>query len=140
MNLPRVLGRRPEKLRNRNGVAAVEAAILLPLMFVIVFGAIEVANGIFLRQSLTVAAYEGARSATRPGGTSQLAEQRVREVLEARGVSDETVTITPNVTSLTPRGTMVTITVTAPGTQQAMNPLRLLQNRVIQQSVVMVRL
>jgi Flp pilus assembly protein TadG len=126
--------------RNRSGVAAVEAAILLPLMFVIVFGAIEVANGIFLRQSLTVAAYEGARSATRSGGTAVQARQRVREVLQARGVTGETVNITPDVTATTPRGTMVTVTVSTPGAAQAMNPLRLLEGRIIQQTVVMVRL
>lgn len=113
---------------------------MLPLLFVLVFGSIELANGIFLRQSLTVAAYEGARSATKPGGTSVHAEQRIRDVLESRGLDGETIAITPAVTGETARGTMVTVTVSIPGALHAMSPLRLLQDRTVRHSVVMVRL
>ena len=49
--------------KRRGGTAAVEAAVSLPLLIVLVFGAIEVASGVFLSQTLAIAAYEGAREA-----------------------------------------------------------------------------
>ena len=113
---------------------------MLPVVLVLVFGSIEVANGVFLKQSLTVAAYEGARAATRAGGTTAQAQERIREVLVNRGIENETITITPAVNADTARGTTVRVTVAAPGSGVALNPLQLFQNRNVQQSVVMVRL
>ena len=49
----------------RNGAAAVEAAILLPLLIVVSFGAIDVAQYINLSQLVTNASREGARVASR---------------------------------------------------------------------------
>lgn len=117
-----------------------EAAICLPVLLILVFGSMEVANGIFLEQSLTVAAYEGARTASSAGGTVAGAQQRIQEVLQGRGVTGQTVTVVPAVTAATARGTLVTVTVSVPGDQQALNPLRLLQGETLTQSVVMVRL
>ncbi len=113
---------------------------MLPLLMVLVFGSIELANGIFLRQTLTVATYEGARAATKAGGTTAVAQQRIRDVLNSRGVSGETVTFNPVVTGATPRGTKVTVTVSVPGSACSMTPLRLFEDKTIKQSVIMVRL
>ena len=124
----------------RLGAATVEAAITLPLLFVFVFGSIELANGIFLKQSLTIAAYEGARTATRAGGTATQAQQRIQDVLSSRGITDQSVTISPNVNAATPRGTMVTVTVQVSSDSVAIGPLHLLQGAFLQQSAVMVRL
>jgi Flp pilus assembly protein TadG len=118
----------------------VEAAISIPLLFVLVFGAIELSNGIFLKQSLTLAAYEGVRTATRPGGTSALAQQRIQDVLTSRGITGQTVIITPTVTTTTPRGTQVSVTVGVSANSEAIGPLRLLQGKNLQQTAVMVRL
>lgn len=148
---PFAILRKPKKLHSstrrtsrqatsRQGAATVEAAITLPLLFVLVFGAIELSNGIFLKQSLTIAAYEGVRTATRPGGTAILAQQRIQEVLSSRGVTGQTVSVTPAVTTLTPRGTMVTVTVQVSATSQAIGPLNLMSGKTLQQSAVMVRL
>lgn len=131
---------RRAKTPGRRGTAAVEAAITIPLLFVLVFGAIELSNGIFLKQSLTIAAYEGVRTATRPGGTSVLAQQRIQDVLTSRGITGQTVTITPTVTTTTPRGTQVSVTVGVSANSEAIGPLRLLQGKNLQQTAVMVRL
>ena len=45
--------------RTRRAVAAVEFAVCLPVIIMLVFGAIEASSFIFLKQSLNVAAYEG---------------------------------------------------------------------------------
>jgi len=124
----------------RRGTAVVETAIMLPIIIVLLFTSIELANGIFLKQAVTIAAYEGARSATRPGGANANAIERIGEVLTARSVSDYTVTISPAVTALTPRGTEVSVTVRADASNYTLNPLRLLQNRTMEKRITMVRL
>jgi len=132
--------KRVDTRTNRRGAAAVEAAIVLPVVVFVVFGSIEIANGVFLKQSLAVAAYEGAREASRPGGTQNHALSRIREVLSNKGVDNEIVTITPSITEATPRGTKIYVKVSAPVSTDSINPCKLLINRTLEQSVVMVRL
>ena len=125
---------------NRFGAAAVETAIVLPVVVFVVFGSIEIANGVFLKQSLAVAAYEGAREASRPGGTQSHAISRIREVLSNKGIDNEQVSITPPITAATPRGTKIYVKVLAPVSTDSINPCKLLINHTLEQSVVMVRL
>lgn len=121
-------------------MAAVEAAIALPLLVLLVFGAMELANGIFLNQSLSIAAYEGARAVCRSGASSAHGESRVAEILSARNIEDYSVSISPNVTSNTPRGTELRVTVTATAPSRGLGPLRLLAGRSFSKRVIMVRL
>lgn len=51
-------------------------AVILPLLVTLVFGAIEMSNAVFLRQSLNIAAYEAAKVITRPGNNEALARTR----------------------------------------------------------------
>ncbi|WP_145073902.1 TadE/TadG family type IV pilus assembly protein [Aureliella helgolandensis] len=125
---------------SRRGVAVVETALMLPVIVLLVFTSLEIADGIFLKQAVTIAAYEGARAATRPGGTNATASARIAEVLAAREVADYTVVYTPEITPTTPRGTEVTVTVRAPSAAYSMNPMRLLENRVLEKQVTMVRM
>jgi Flp pilus assembly protein TadG len=124
----------------RRGVAATETAIMLPLLVIVVFGSIELANGIFLRQTLAQAAYEGARAATRPGATVQDAEARIAEVLLARSVDDYDVDISPAIVATTPRNTEVTVTITAPASEYSVGPVRFFAGASITHQVRMVRL
>lgn len=113
---------------------------MLPIIIVLLFTSLELANGIFLKQAVTIAAYEGARSATRSGGTNENATTRISDVLTARAITNYTASISPMVTSNTPRGTAVTVTVTADASSYTLNPLRLLHNRRFEKRVNMVRL
>lgn len=103
--------------RNRNlGVAAVETAICITAMVPILFGTLEICSGFYLQESLTIAAYEGARTAARQDATPADVSQYVRDILEDRGVNigDGNIQITPanfnNQRALDP----VTVRVTAP--------------------------
>jgi Flp pilus assembly protein TadG len=91
-------------------------------MALIVFGSIEAANGIYLKQVATQAAYEAARVVTTPGGTQQDAWAVAHEVLDARKIRDASVTFSPQVTSSTPAGTAVSVRVEAPLDQNALAP------------------
>lgn len=118
----------------------VEFAICLPLIMMLVFGSIEAANAIFLRQALTATAYESAQVACGIGGGSTEAQTRASQVLKARNVKKGTVKISPNITASTPAGTTVTVTVSAPATSNSVSPLWFLQKITVKSKVVMVKL
>ena len=116
-------GSRRHASRNRNGIAAVELAICLPVLMIIALGSIEATNAIFLKQRLTSAAYEGARAAIAPGQTTAGATAAANSVLTQFGISGTTVTVNPNVTTATATGTQITVSVTAPfGSNSCMQP------------------
>ena len=129
-----------QRARRRRGLAATETAVMLPVLVIIVFGAIELANGVYLQQTLSVAAYEGARELSRPGATREDAEQRIAAVLLAREVDDYDVDVYPTVTPATPRGTEVTVSITAPASEYSVGPVRFFQGRFLNRQVRMVRL
>ena len=91
----------------------IELAVCLPVIVVIVFGAIEACTMIFLQQSLSAAAYEGARVAARSNATNAQVDLRIQEVLSARQVTDFTVIRDPVDIESTPRGSYITIETSA---------------------------
>lgn len=125
--------------RHRRAAAAVEFAVCLPVLVLLVFGSIEASSFIFLKQSLAVGAYEGVRTAIRDDGTSADARTRAENILSARGVNDFSITF-PNGESLDiDRGDEVVIEVSAP--TQTNSPLagQFITNRTITSRVVMVK-
>ena len=124
----------------RRGVAATETAFMLPILVLVVFGSIELANGIYLKQALSVAAYEGARALSRAGAPVEEGEQRIAEVLAARSITEYDVTISPAITPATPRGTEVSVSVTAPGSTYSIGPVKLFEGISLTRRVRMVRL
>lgn len=132
--------RRAGRAGSRTGAAALEAAISVPLLITIVFGAIELSNAIFLRQSLNMAAYEAAKVVTRPGTNETLARTRCAEILNIRKVTTYTLTFTPTVNMATPRGTEVMVTLTATASNLSYGPVSFMAGKNVTSKVVMVRL
>ena len=64
---------RPFGRRKARGVAAAELAVCLPIVVLMVIATIEACSAVFLKQSLTVAAYEGVRTALEEGATAKRA-------------------------------------------------------------------
>ncbi|MCA8998185.1 MAG: pilus assembly protein [Planctomycetaceae bacterium] len=126
--------------RERLGGATVEFALCLPLMIMLVFGSMEASNALFLRQGLSIAAYEAAQVATQSGMAAAAAEARAQEVLDARNIAGYAVTISPQVTATTSPGTTVTVTVTAPIDANSLGPSWYFTNSVIRSTVTMRRL
>lgn len=100
------------KSSDRRGTSIIEFALCLPLILLLVFGAVEATDAIFLQQAITTAAYEGARTATTSSGTTATATAAANAVLTARGVTGATVSVSPAVSATTAAGTNVTVTVT----------------------------
>ncbi len=99
MNFPSTIFQRVDRNRRlhaRQGVAAVELAFVLPVLLVLVFGTIEICQRIFLRQSLVIAAYEGARLAARRNTTNTQVIDRCNTILDQRNVRGGSVTVTPS--------------------------------------------
>jgi len=61
-------------------------AICLPIVISIAFSTIEICCTIYLKESLTIAAYEGARAGKSAGGTNANAVARVFSILDERGI------------------------------------------------------
>lgn len=113
---------------------------MLPLLVLMVFGAIELSNAVFMKQSLNMAAYEAAKVITSPGSNESLARTRCQQVLNIRRIANYTLTFSPTVTGSTPRGTQVSVTVTAPASNLSYGPVRFMAGRNVSSTVVMVRL
>ncbi|MEM7313267.1 MAG: TadE/TadG family type IV pilus assembly protein [Planctomycetota bacterium] len=98
--------------RNRRGLAVVELAVCLPILMLLVFGTLEACSMIHLKQSLSLAAYEGARLALVPGATSADAQSQTEQILTDRRVTDFSVTVSPDVGG-SPEGTIIQVTAEA---------------------------
>ena len=106
--------RRRARRRFSNGTAVIELAVCLPVLILLVAGSIECCGLIFLKQTLCAAAYEGARVAVRRDATPADVTQRASEVLTSRNVQNATIVMNPpTIDSLDP-GDEVTVTVSAP--------------------------
>jgi Flp pilus assembly protein TadG len=128
------------KAANRFGAATVETAVCLPFLLVMVFSSVELSGAVFLKHSVNLAAYEGARTATRTGDNATNAAQRVQQILLSRRVTNYTYSCNPPVTASTPRGTPIEVTVTAPAGSLSIGPLKLLTGRTIRAKFIMARM
>lgn len=102
--------------RKRLGSAVVELAICLPIVMGLVWGTIELSNSIFLKQTITSAAHEGALAGTSNAALESEIRARIQNVLNER----LTVPFTIDVETSTgasyddlPSGYLFTIVVTA---------------------------
>lgn len=83
--------------KNRKGTATIELAIAMPLMLILIFFALQTVSAIFLKQSLLVASYEGARSAIESGSTTAEVTARCQQVLDEYEIENATITTFPTV-------------------------------------------
>ncbi len=96
----------------RRGTTAVEVAIVLPILLMLFFGAIDFSRANTIRNTVENAAYEGARRAVVPGATSQSAELAAQHILASLKIRGATVVATPsNITNGTKE---VSVTITVP--------------------------
>lgn len=98
----------------RLGVAVVELAVCLPILTLIVLATIESCAMIFLQQSLSIAAYEGARIALVPTSEQENVTYQAELILAGREVNQHTISVTPNNFEVVPAGTWIQVEASAP--------------------------
>jgi len=99
----------------RRGAALVEFALMAPIMFMFFIACIEFSRANMLRNSMSIAAYEGARKGIIPGSTAAQVEATARASLASAGIVPESVVVNPAV--LTQTTPVVTVTITALGSK-----------------------
>ncbi len=100
--------------RTRKGIAATELAVCLPILLVLIVGTIEACSMVYLKQSLSVAAYEGVRVSVSPNGDPVDVTTAANRILTARNVKSATVTVSPADFATLPAETWVSVRVAAP--------------------------
>lgn len=125
--------------RKKHGAATAELAVCLPLIVFLILGGMEAANGVFLKQGLTVTAYETAKLATTVGFTTAEAQARGEQILTARGYTGGVITMAPADPASQPPGTQVTVTVTAPAAANSISPIIHYGGTLVSARIVMNR-
>lgn len=106
--------RKQRNLNNSRAAAImVEAALVMPLLAIIIFATAETCQRIFEVQSLTIAASEAARVAIIPDASLADVQEQAAEIAEKRNLRSVTVNVEPADFKLSPVGTFVRVTVTA---------------------------
>jgi Flp pilus assembly protein TadG len=108
--------RRRSKSQTRRGIATVECALCLPIFVLITVSTIDLCSAIFLKESLTLAAYEGSRVGVERGGTDTIVTSRIQNFLDERGIVYSAGAIQISNPGFDTAGTLehVTVTVTVP--------------------------
>lgn len=116
--------------RKRRGSATVELAVCLPVVLLIVAGAIEGANFAFLRQTLAQSAYEGIKVAVRRNSNSAQGLVAAGGIVQQRNIQGVTFQFQPD-PSTVPPGSPITLIVTAPGDSNSQFPIGPFSGRTI---------
>lgn len=101
----------------RRGTAAVEFALVAPLLFLLILGMIEFGRVLMVQQLITNASREGARRGVLDGATTSEITTSVKNYLTGASVAGATVTVNPNPPSSAGFGEPVTVTVSVPFNQ-----------------------
>lgn len=104
----------PDRFLSRRGVAAVELAICLPVLVLLLLATIEACSMYHIQQSLKVIAYEGARVGIVPEAQASNVNYQCETLLEDHGIEGYLVTMDPSDPGALGEGDYFTVTVSAP--------------------------
>ncbi len=130
---------RKRRKTNRRGVAATEFAVCLPVIVLLVLGMIECCTMIFLKQSLTVAAYEGIRTALEDRAVSTDVRRTSQQILTQRRVQGGTIAVNPANIPAVPTGQYITVTVSAPAARNSVIPGSFFRGRTLSATATMMK-
>ena len=83
------------KRKHARGAALVEMALVLPILLLLTFAVVEYGWLTFRASQVNQAARHGARIAVRPAATAEEVEDAVAAIMDGAGLTDYTLTITP---------------------------------------------
>ncbi|XZE55269.1 TadE family protein [Planctomycetaceae bacterium SH139] len=135
------LNHRPRRRRiaRRRAAATVEFAICMPMIVLLVFGAVEATSMIFLKQSLQTAAYEASRQSIVSTTTDAQVQSRAANILNARRVRNFQITFPRGAPSSLVRGDLVSVRVEAPSGINSPLVGRFLRSRDLAVETVMMK-
>lgn len=137
--MPRQTESRRRANAARRGNAAIELAVTLPLMALIVFGSVEICSQIHTKQAIATAAYECARTAIAAGATDTQVQTKMADILAARGVKDATLLTKPESVNNVKRGDRIWVMISAPTASNSMALTSFVKTGLIQAQCVMVK-
>ncbi|MFK7737248.1 MAG: TadE/TadG family type IV pilus assembly protein [Pirellulaceae bacterium] len=124
--------------QSRRGAAVTELAVCLPVIVLLVFGSLEGANMLFLKQAVVQSAYETAKAAAKRSGSQALGQRLGQNVLASRNIVPTAIQFSANVDALAP-GTPFTVTVSAAGDQKSITSIGPFNGLNINAQVTMVK-
>ena len=125
--------------RRKRGVAAAEFAVCLPVIVLLVLAMIESCTMIFLKQSCSIAAYEGARTALLENAAADDIRRTSQLVLTERRVKGGTVTISPRNFETLPIGEYIEVTVSAPADLNSVIPGNFFRGKSLTATATMMK-
>ena len=126
--------------RNLKGSAVVEFAITAPVLFIILFGMIEMGRALMIKQLLSNAARDGARSAILEGSSAEDVEQTVLSYLGGSKIGGAKVSVTPSPLTLAQGGDPVTVSISVPFNEVSWLPTpKYLSGVALEETVIMRR-
>ncbi len=131
--------RKPGRDRRR-GAEILEAALVLPIVLLLVSGMVEFAYFFHLQHNLTSAAREGARAGIPFGASNTDVNTAIDKVMNSVGLKtgDFDVSVTPSDVLDATAGTDVTVTISAPWSKVGVSLFGLIdKNKLVKGSVVM---
>jgi Flp pilus assembly protein TadG len=120
------------------GVAAAELAVCLPVVVLLVIATLEACSAIFLKQSLTCAAYEGVRTAIEEGATTTRIQAAANQILADRKINGAKITLKPTSLSSLKPGDYIDITVSAPCASNSVVPTTFYRGRTLSATASMM--
>lgn len=127
------------KLKPRNGAAVAELAICAPVLILVSMALIELTSMIFVKQSLAVAAYEGAHRGVQPVATAADVVDIAEQILNQRRVQGAQVTVDPSDIPSIAAGDLFTVTVTAPSDSNGIALFRFFQPTTLRSEAVVMK-
>jgi Flp pilus assembly protein TadG len=80
----------------RRALAAVELAVVLPFITILVLGMVEIGRGLMVKESLSDAAQKACRTAAQPGKSTAQAQAEVDNIMQDLGITGYSTAILVN--------------------------------------------
>ncbi len=125
------------KRRLRKGASLVEFAITVPILFLVMFAAIEFSRVNTIRHSVANAAYEGARRGIVPGASAADARGAALSILTAVCVREAEVEVNPSV--IDADTAEITVTIDVPLNQNGWITPKFFDDDILQSSCTLAR-
>lgn len=123
----------------RKGIAAVECAICLPIIVLLVLAMIEACSMVFVKQSLTVAAYEGAHRAVSPNATAASVSATCQQILDDRRIGSASIEVIPNDLTSLEIGEFFEVRISAPAGANSIVPGRFFLGKTLTASAELMK-